>query len=369
MDDLQASLILWRVPGIGPTRYQQLIEHFSSPSQVLDASLSQLQGTGLDESICQSIKEMPEDAADTDLKWLDTSDAHHVVTCHDPHYPSLLKNITDPPPVLFAQGDVALLSWPQLAIVGSRNPTRGGKENARNFAHHLAANGLGICSGMAEGIDAEAHEGALAANGVTVAVTGTGLDRVYPAKNRDLAHRIAEQGLIISEFPIGTPAQAKHFPRRNRIITGLSLGTLVVEAATRSGSLISARLSSEQGREVFAIPGSIHNPMAKGCHQLIRQGAKLIDTASDILEELGHLLPDALPKRPDEPMTTTEPLDKASASLLEMMGFDPISVDELAKISGLTVENISSMLLVMELHGHIHTLPGGKFCRHRPSSP
>ncbi len=217
-------------------------------------------------------------------------DNRHLITLHDARYPTLLREIDDAPPMLFIQGDPTILNLPQIAIVGSRNPSASGRQTATDFAHFLASAGLAITSGLADGIDGAAHQGALETKNSTLAVTGTGLDRVYPAKHRELAHRIAEQGALISELPPGTPPIPANFPRRNRIISGLSLGTLVVEAAQKSGSLITARLATEQGREVFAIPGSIHNPLARGCHALIRQGAKLVETAGDILEELAPLL-------------------------------------------------------------------------------
>jgi len=219
----------------------------------------------------------------------DPIQARHILTLHDPAYPALLKEIADPPPLLFVRGDPAVLSRPQLGIVGSRNPTPGGRSLAEDFARSLSRCGLVVTSGMALGIDAAGHRGALRGGGTTLAVAGTGPDRIYPARHRDLARAIVEQGAIISEFAPGTPALPSNFPRRNRIISGLSLGVLVVEAACRSGSLITARLAAEQGREVFALPGSIHNPLARGCHHLIRQGAKLVEDIEDIVEELGPL--------------------------------------------------------------------------------
>lgn len=251
-------------------------------------------------------------------------------------------------------------------MVGSRNPSMSGSETAREFAHHLAASGLSITSGLAIGIDGASHAGAMDANGITIAVTGTGLDRVYPASQRDLAHRIAQHGALVSEFPPQTPARPGNFPRRNRIISGLCLGTLVVEAARQSGSLITARLASEQGREVFAIPGSIHNPLARGCHMLIRQGAKLVETAGDVLEELAPLLRDLQP-RPETcnkgPVVPQHELDQEYQLLLKCMGFDPAPIDLLIERSGLTAEVVSSMLILLELEGHVSSAPGGIYCR------
>jgi len=251
-------------------------------------------------------------------------------------------------------------------MVGSRNPSTPGQETAREFAHHLAASGLTITSGLAIGIDGACHSGALEADGITIAVAGTGLDRVYPASQHTLAHEIAQQGALVSEFPTGTQVRPGNFPRRNRIISGLSLGTLVVEAAEKSGSLITARLASEQGREVFAIPGSIHNPLARGCHRLIRQGAKLVETAGDILEELAPLLQDLKPLPQTEHMDSDrqEPvLDSDYKLLLECMGFDSVQVDTLIERSGLTAEEVSSMLILLELDGHVSSAPGGIYCR------
>ncbi|HDP89853.1 MAG TPA: DNA-protecting protein DprA, partial [Thioalkalivibrio sp.] len=264
----------------------------------------------------------------------------------------------------FVAGEPRLLLTPQLAIVGSRHPTPGGRESAYEFARHLAGHGLTITSGLALGIDAAAHEGALAAPGLTVAVAATGLDRVYPSRHRALAHEIAEQGALVSEFSVGTGTRAEHFPRRNRIISGLAVGTLVVEAALRSGSLITARLATDQGREVFAIPGSIHNPLARGCHRLIRDGAKLVETAQDILEEL-DLSPTAGPPEQATDAPTVE-LDAEYHHLLMCMGYDPVPIDTLVQRSGLTTEAVSSMLLVLELRNLVASLNGGRYERIKP---
>ncbi len=252
-------------------------------------------------------------------------------------------------------------------MVGSRNPTPAGQRHAHLFARHLAARGLGITSGLAMGVDAAAHQGALDAQGMTIAVTGTGLDRVYPASNSALAERIREHGLLISEFPPGTPARRDHFPRRNRLIAALSLGSLVVEAALRSGSLITARLAGELGREVFAMPGSVDNPLARGCHRLIRQGAKLVETADDILEELGPLL-DNVGKVTQKLSHQTPPEvhDKDYQHLLKHLDNAPRSIDELAAQTGLAVDAVSSMLLILELHGDVAMAPGGGYQKCRP---
>ena len=309
-----------------------------------------------------------------DLKWLDT-DNNHLITCHDSLYPELLRQTPDPPIALFIHGNPNLLSLPQLAIVGSRNPSKTGKDNAFAFARYLAESGLLITSGLALGIDGQAHKGCLAGKGRTVAVTGTGLDRIYPASHRDLAHEIAEQGVIVSELPPGTPPKPGNFPRRNRIISGLSLGTLVVEATIKSGSLITAHQAIEQGREVFAIPGSIHNPQSKGCHKLIKEGAKLVESAADIIEELSamfHSLEfdfnNKNPKNnPPEKSDEINILDEEYLFLLDNMGWDPISTEELIASTQLKPEAISSMLLLLELQGHVSSAPGGYYNRTAPT--
>jgi DNA processing protein len=284
----------------------------------------------------------------------------------DPLYPPLLRQIPDPPFALFVRGDATLLSEPQLAMVGSRNPSVEGRRNAEEFAEYLAKCGLVIVSGMALGIDAASHRGALK-DGKTVAVWGTGLDKTYPPRNRELAEEIIAKGAVVSEFPPGTPPLPMHFPRRNRIISGLSVGTLVVEAAKQSGSLITARTASEQGREVFAIPGSIHNPVARGCHRLLRDGAKLVESAGDILEELAPLLGltalPALPAGADVPAEGAPPEDPEYKLLLNSLDFAPTSVDSLVERTGLTPDVVSSMLLMLELQGHVEASPGGRYSR------
>jgi len=296
-------------------------------------------------------------AVERDLAWAEEAECH-LLTPAEPSYPRPLLEIADAPPVLFLRGTPERLAEPQLAMVWSRNPTPIGQETALEFARHLASAGLGIVSGLALGIDAASHEGALAGGGHTVAVTGTGLDRVYPARHRQLAHTIVERGgALVTEFPPGTPPRAGNFPRRNRIISGLSLGTLVVEAAVRSGSLITARVAVEQGREVFAIPGSIHNPLARGCHQLIRDGAKLVETAADILEELAPQLQTALAET--APPAADPELDETHHQLLAAVGYEPTPVDRLVERSGLTAEAVSSMLLLLELKGYVASAAGG----------
>jgi DNA processing protein len=362
----RAWIRLIRTPGFGARSCTELLQIFGSAEAICAASVTQLKAAGLNSRAAEALQTVDETIIDQDIGWLQEEDSNHLLTITDTRYPDLLRQIPDPPAWLFLKGDPDLIRYPQLAIVGSRNPTRGGIDNAREFARHLATLGLGITSGLASGIDAAAHEGALAAQGITLAVVATGLDRVYPASNRELAHRIAETGLLVSEFPPGTLPKPGHFPSRNRIISGLSIGVLVTEAAEKSGSLITARLASEQGREVFAIPGSIHNPMARGCHRLIRQGAKLVEKAEDILEELAPYLRE-IPKTVENPAANPnlpeEGPDEDYRKLLAVLAYDPLSIDEIIQQSGLTAEQVSSMLLLLELQGHVESLSGNRFCR------
>jgi len=362
-DTLTDWLTLCHAPGAGTATIQRLLDNFSAPATALKASNGELLQLGLKQATIDALRKPEECLITRDLEWCEAAN-NHIITCQDPGYPVLLAQLPDPPPLLYIHGDVSLLSEPQLAIVGSRNPSRSGQQTAVDFARHLASAGLVITSGLALGIDAAAHQGALDANAPTIAVMGTGLDRVYPARHRDLARRIAEQGSLVSEFPIGTSPQPGNFPQRNRIISGLSLGTLVVEAAIRSGSLISARYALEQGREVFAIPGSIHNPLARGCHHLIREGAKLVETAEDVIDELGSLAAacSALPGMLEE-TTSPQQLGEEYLQLLDSIDFDPTSIDQLVERSGLTPAEVSSMLLQLELSGHIGSNPGGLYNR------
>ena len=362
MTDLRYWLALQRAPGIGPVGFKTLLEQFGSPQAVFAAKSGQLAACGLGKATLGYLSAPDWTIIDADMAWLEAAN-HHALTLTDPAYPALLREIPDPPPVLYVLGDPAVLNSTQLAMVGSRNPSPSGKEIAYDFAHHLAGAGLTITSGMAVGVDAASHRGALAAGGKTVAVTGTGLDRVYPARHRELAHQIAAQGALVSEFALGTPPLPEHFPRRNRIISGLALGTLVVEAAVQSGSLITARSATEQGREVFAIPGSIHNPLARGCHALIRQGAKLVEAANDILEELGPLAQVLARSGPAGPEAGNDysRLGVEGAKVLESLGFEPTSVDIVVERSGLTAEAVSSILLVLELQGYVSSTAGGLY--------
>jgi DNA processing protein len=368
----QPALIPWLLLHklAGSTRtFVDLLDRFGSAEAVFAASRTDLSHvlearTPLIDALLEGAQA---ERVQAELDWL-AQPGCHVVTLADSDYPSLLREIADAPPLLFVRGVRSVLGLPQIALVGSRNPTATGCENAQHFAQSLAQAGMAITSGLALGIDACAHRGALDAHGVTIAVAATGLDRVYPSRHRELAHAIAVSGALVSEFPLGSPPRRDHFPRRNRIISGMSTGVVVVEAALRSGSLITARLAGEQGREVFAIPGSIHSPLARGCHALIRQGAKLVETAQDILEELGPLVRaqrHAGPGREkandcDHARSNENP---AYDMILAQLGYDPVDVDTLVERSGLTPEVISSMLLQMELYGLIEACPGGKYQR------
>ncbi|MCP5157983.1 MAG: DNA-protecting protein DprA [Gammaproteobacteria bacterium] len=361
-------MALLRAPGIGPARFARLLEHFGSAAAVFAASRAEWSGLDLPGAALDYLGAPDWRRVEADLAWLEQRD-NHLLALADLRYPPLLRQISYPPPLLFVHGDPDCLRTPQLAIVGTRNPTPLGRETAHRFAEHLASAGMIITSGLALGIDTAAHMGTLAnREGRTIAVMGTGLDRVYPAKNRELAHTIAERGALVSELPTGTPVAAGNFPQRNRLISGLALGVLVVEAAARSGSLITARLALDQGREVFAIPGSIHNPLAKGCHALIREGAKLVEMATDILEELGSLAvagaiassADALPKVVG---ARVDQVDEEYRQLLVAMSDEPCGIDLLVERCGLTAEVVSSMLLILELEGYVAAVPGGFYCR------
>ena len=365
MDDTLAWLTLTNAPGIGSQTARRLIEKFGTPQAILSVPQSALTECKLSSRSLEYLASAKSQSFDQTLEWLEYP-YHHIVTWHDTRYPAMLREISDPPMLLYIHGDPELLSTPQLAIVGSRNPSTGGSDTSREFARYLAAHGFTITSGLATGIDGAAHSGALN-QGRTIAITGTGLDRVYPARHRQLAHQIAENGALVSEFPLNTKPHPGNFPRRNRIISGLSVGTLIVEAAIKSGSLVTARLAMEQGREVFAIPGSIHNPLARGCHKLIREGAKLVETAADIVEELAPLL-GLLPELEQPAVSNTEPTDSTQFDeeyqhLLHTLGYDPQPIDYLIQTSGLTTEAVSSMLLRLELDGIVASAPGGRYYR------
>jgi DNA processing protein len=350
-------LTLEAIPGLGPESAQRLLHAFDMPDRILGASHAQLQalvGPSLASAITQGVAA---DVLQPGLDWLAQPD-NHLVTWNDPAYPAALRDLPAPPAWLYVKGDPAWLARPMLAIVGSRHASPQGLRDAEAFARALSDAGLTIVSGLALGIDTAAHGGGLAGLASSVAVVGTGLDRVYPARNKALAHRLAAEGAIVSEFSIGTPPKAGHFPRRNRIISGLSLGVLVIEAALESGSLITARLASEQGRDVFALPGSIHSTLAKGCHRLIKQGAKLVESATDVLEELGRVLPAALPADAE-----SSPASDADDAVLALLSGGPLVLDQLAARLGLTVEDVSVKLLAAEMQGAVAKLPGGLYQR------
>ena len=351
MSELRYWLALLRAPGLG-TRGALDVLTKTTPETLFSSALPGDVRERLRTDTRDYLRTPDWSAVDADLAWLATSPRNHIITLHDAAYPSLLKEIADPPLVLFVHGDPAVLNRPQIAMVGSRNPTPQGLDNAHAFAQSFAHTGLAITSGLALGIDAACHEGALAGNGYTIAAMGTGLDRVYPKRHHTLAHKVAEQGALISEFPPGTPPLKENFPRRNRIISGLSLGTLVVEASVNSGSLITARCAADQGREVFAIPGSIHNPLARGCHALIRQGAKLVESANDVLEEL-HTTFSLLPSEETRSDAVTLSLTSEQQTVLEKLGFEPTSMDSIVERTALTAEVVSSILLILELQGQV----------------
>jgi DNA processing protein len=363
-DELAGWLRLALTPGLGPQAARRLLAAFGLPQSIFaqdDTALAQV----LDGARLQALRKEPPGLAaqlDATLAWLERQGpAREVLTLGDPGYPPALLAMEDPPLMLYRMGLLTTAPQRALAVVGSRNPTPQGLQNARRFSRAFAEAGVTVVSGMALGIDGAAHDGALegaAAGAVaTIAVVGTGLDRVYPKRHLELAHRIAERGMIVSEYPIGTPPLKENFPRRNRLIAGLGQGTLVVEAALKSGSLITARLAAEQGKEVFAIPGSIHSPHARGCHALLRQGAKLVESAQDVLEDLKLVLPAApVPPEPEEEAEGEDPL-------LDAMGYDPIGLDALIARTGIPAPLLQAKLLELELAGEVARLPGGLFQR------
>jgi DNA processing protein len=365
--ELNAWLRLTLSTGVGNDTARKLLAEFGSAEAIFGQTQASLRELG-SEKLVNAIHTRPEKLAallQTTLDWLAAGDDRRIVTLGDAGYPASLLDIEDPPLMLYMLGTLAGQAQPainsiasHLAIVGSRNPTPQGEANAKQFSRALANSGLCVVSGLALGIDAAAHDGAMLGGGDTIAVVGTGLDRVYPKKNLALAHRIAQQGMIISEFPLGTPPLTSNFPKRNRIISGLSQAVLVVEAALKSGSLITARLAAEQGKDVFAIPGSIHSPQSRGCHALIKQGAKLIETAEDVLEEMQIPLQQLATSS-----VTAEHPSAADNELLAALGFDVTSLDALQARTGLPTPELQSQLLELELDGHVARLPGGLFQR------
>jgi DNA processing protein len=353
-----AWLRLGLIAELTPTGFRKLLAALSTPESICAADRATLARVVPDDVAAAIARGPDPERLDAAQRWLEDP-ANHVVTLADNAYPRLLLEITDPPPLLYVKGNPVLLDHASLAVVGSRNATQQGCSNAEAFSRELSEGGFTIVSGLALGIDAAAHAGGLAAASSSIAVVGTGLDIVYPARNRNLAHRLAEEGALVSEFALGTPALASNFPRRNRLISGLARGCLVVEAALKSGSLITARYALEQGREVFSIPGSIHSPLSKGCHLLIKQGAKLAESSQDILEELG------VPIHDRGTTITSDNEIVPDHPLLAALGFDPLDLDTLCQRSGLTPDTASAMLLTLELEGIVSRLPGGKFQRVR----
>ena len=401
--ELEAWLRLTLSPGVGNDAARRLLAAFGLPQAIFEQPATALRQL-LTPAQASALQQVPEALAaqlQATLDWLGAAEdgiARRVVTLGDAAYPTSLLATENPPCVLYVLGDLGekndglnqpsapnprapaaidseATNWPRrvIAIVGSRNPTPGGAEIARDLARDLAAAGMVVTSGLALGVDGAAHQGALAARGLTVAVAGTGLDRVYPAVHRELAHRIAAEGALVSEYPVGTPPLPEHFPRRNRVIAGLALGTLVVEAALRSGSLITARLAGEEGREVFAVPGSVRNPLARGCHVLLREGATLVESAADVLQALGGLLAHVPRGAAGEAAGSgagagaglagggEEPLDPDHRRVLSSLGFDPVGVDTVVERSGLTADAVSSILLLLELRGLVEAHGGGRY--------
>ncbi len=369
-------------PDLGPGRLDALGLEADRLGGLPDWSDRELKRLGLDAKAVRALRDTDPERLEAALAWLDHP-THHLVTRIDPYYPPLLRRIPDAPLALFVNGEPGWLLRPQIAIVGSRNATAGGLSIAREFAEGLSRAGLLVTSGLALGVDGAAHAAALDAGGATLAVAGTGLDRVYPARHRDLAHRIVDNGAVISSFAPGIGPRAGHFPARNRIISGMSAGVAVIEAGMQSGSLITARLAGEQGREVFAVPGSIRNPMARGCHRLIRQGARLVESPDEIIEELHPLITElagelrglldlpATDERSPDGDGSVDPRridpqyrdDEEVEALLAAVGYDPVSVDEIVARTDLTTQAISAMLLELELQGRVAALGGGRYSR------
>ena len=359
MREIESWLALGLIDGLGGESIRRLLMAFGTPAEIFSANIASLERVVKRKVAYNIVQGVDEKRIAPTLKWLEDP-PNSIITLADSEYPSLLLNISDPPPILYLKGKRELLNSCTLAIVGSRNATPQGLANAEAFAEAASNAGLCIASGMASGVDAAAHRGGLRGSAASIAVVGTGLDLVYPAGNRELAHELAEKGALISEFPLGTPAIGSNFPRRNRIISGISHGCLVVEAALRSGSLITARQALEQGREVFAIPGSIHSPLSKGCHALIKEGAKLVESADDILCELGYRFTQSTAHN-----AAADESDGEESVLLRHLGHDITNIDTLCVRSGLTVEMVSAMLLAFELDGVVASLPGGRYQRLR----
>ena len=362
--DVESWLRLGLIKGLGGGAIRKLLAAFGGPDEIFATDIHSLERV-VKKPIAARIfqREIDEDNFARTIDWL-ADPVNTLITLIDPDYPVALLNIPDPPPIIYFKGQRRLLALPALAMVGSRRATPQGLANARAFAEAASHAGFCVVSGLAQGIDAAVHEGGLRGSGSSMAVVGTGLDIVYPARNHVLAHQLAKEGALISEFPLGTPAIGSNFPRRNRIISGLSQACLVVEATPYSGSLITARLALEQGREVMAIPGSIHSPLSKGCHALIKQGAKLVENIQDILDEL-NCFPGQCSdvERVDPQQENAAVHEYSDATLLTYLGHDAADIDTLCERSGLAAEAVSAMLLSLELEGRIGSLPGGRYQR------
>jgi DNA processing protein len=371
------SLVLHRLPQVGAVTYNRLVNLFGSPEAALSQTSKQLEPLVEPETLAaiQDFQSNPEistigQKALVDLEWVHSQPNVHLLSAMDANYPELLQKISNFPPLLFVRGDIHLLSLPQIAIVGSRNPSSGGGENAYRFAEFLASSGFAITSGLALGVDAAAHQGALAAHGKTIAVMGTGLDMIYPSRHRALAQQILDTGgALVSELPLGSSSKAANFPQRNRIISGLSCGVLVVEAAIQSGSLITAKAAMQQSREVFAIPGSIHNPLARGCHQLIRHGATLVETGQDIVDQLQGMLgyqreklatlQQKAAKKTELDEKILDSLSPAEQQLIHAMGYDPVNIDDLVERTGIAVGSVAAQMIGLEIKGYVQQIGAG----------
>jgi DNA processing protein len=353
MNHLNYFLALNRMNRVGPRIVSQLLDRWPNLEIPFSMSADMLKKEGIPAWLAHNITSFDMKLIEEDIRWMESSTNHHLLTWESSAYPQLLQEIYDPPIVLYAHGQLSAFQPKPLAIIGSRNPSVTGIDNARRFAKELAAHNITIVSGLALGIDAAAHQGCLDAEGQTIAVLGTGIDCIYPRRHSQLAQQIVQNGLLLSEFPLKSPPIAGHFPRRNRIISGLTLCTLVIEAAIRSGSLITARMAMEQNRDVLAIPGSIHNPMARGCNHLLQQGARLATSVQDVLDELGvssHLI--------QKEQAITQVMDKTN-TLMQFIGFDVTSIDHIITRSGYTIEQVISELATLELQGIVQSVQGG----------
>ncbi len=355
--DLKHYLAICAIPQIGSQRLACLLTHFDSMDAILGSNITALTALGFSEVLAKAILNPDYSKVDQALAWQDQTAQRRIITLLDPEYPRQLKEIATKPSILYASGHVALLNTPQIAVVGSRNPSASGLMNTQVLTTQLSQSGYTITSGLALGIDAKAHQAALAVTGATIAVLGSGLNQIYPKRHEKLAQQIKETGLLLSEFPINAPPQAENFPRRNRIISGLSLGVLVVEAALKSGSLITARYAIEQNREVFAVPGAIHNPLAQGCHALIRQGAKLVETVTDIVEEFSGFTKRAMPCKMSETMTPE--LSALERQIFNLIPHTPLPFDYLLEQSNLTVQELTAVLTQLEVHKLVCSTPNG----------